>query len=90
MQEEEYLEDTSYITSIKKKDEQQIEEFGIDIDSNHKTSIGLMKSFEEGQMGKDELYNIYISNIIALNLYQSLHKLKRGQNYLELLNPHVK
>ena len=43
-----------------------------------------MKSFEEGQMGKDELYNIYISNIIALNLYQSLHKLKRGQNYLEL------
>ena len=84
MQEEEYLEDTSYITSIKKKDEQQIEEFGIDIDSNHKTSIGLMKSFEEGQMGKDELYNIYISNIIALNLYQSLHKLKRGQNYLEL------
>ena len=81
---EDYSEDTSYIASIKKKDEQKIEEYDIDIDSNHKSSVGLMKSFEEGEMGKDELYNIYIRNNIAQNLYQSLYKLKRGQNYMEL------
>ena len=81
---EDYSEDTSYIASIKKKNEQKIEEYDIDIDSNHKSSVGLMKSFEEGEMGKDELYNIYIRNNIAQNLYQSLYKLKRGQNYMEL------
>ena len=84
MQENEYLDnDDSYITNNIKKEETKIEELGIDYDPYQKDQIGLMKSFNEGQMRKDELYQLYICNNIALNLYQSLYKLKRGQNYMD-------
>ena len=79
----EYTDSNSYITNNMKKEGSQIEEFEIDNDPYHKDELGLMRVFKVGQMGKDELYQLYISNNIALNLYQSLYKLKRGQNYMD-------
>ena len=82
-QNENFSEEESYITK-NIKGEQEPEEFQFNINSYNKSPIDLMQSFREGQMEKDELYQIFISNTIALNLYQSLYKLKRGQNDLDL------
>ena len=79
----EQYDEESYITN-NNKGEQELEEFQINDNPYNKSPIELMKSFREGKMGKDELYQIFISNTIALNLYQSLYKLKRGQNDLDL------
>ena len=82
MQELDYSDNNSYITNNKKV-EAKIEEFSIEYDPNQKTALQLLKSFKEGKMRKDELYQLYICNNVALNLYQSLYKLKRGQNHMD-------
>ena len=82
-QNENYSDEESYITK-NIKGEKDPEEFQLNINDNNKSPIELMQSFREGKMDNDELYQIFISNIIALNLYQSLNKLKRGQNDLDL------
>ena len=62
------------------KTESMPEEYEIHDDEGQKSEIELIKSFEEDQMGKNDLYEMKIRNDIALNLYQSLYKLKRGEN----------
>ena len=82
-QNENNSDEESYITK-NIKGEQEPEEFQLNMNDNNKSPIELMQSFREGKIDNDELYQIFISNIIALNLYQSLNKLKRGQNDLDL------
>lgn len=61
-------------------DNQQPMVYNIDIDNEHKNSKELTKFFNEAEMGGDDLIEMILDNNIALNLYQSLNKLKKGSN----------
>lgn len=61
-------------------DNQQPMVYNIDIDNDHKNSKELTKFFNEAEMGGDDLIEMILDNNIALNLYQSLNKLKKGSN----------
>ena len=83
-----YSDKDSYMTISKKRKEKEIEEYIIPNDNTEKSYVELIKSFEDGNMGENELYHIFIANNIALNLHLSLNKLKKGQNYQGLFrNP---
>ena len=59
-------------------DKEQVQEYDFNIDYNQKSPDELIKSFHEEEMDENDLYEMSINNSIALNLYQSLCKLKKG------------
>jgi hypothetical protein len=73
----------SYIEDNNRKYSQELE---YQINEGIKTQDELIEFYEEGIMGENDLYYIYISNNIALNLLQSLTKLKKGQSYQKLFD----
>ena len=83
-----YSDKDSYLTISKKMKEKEPEEYVLPNDNNERTYVELIKAFEDGNMGENEIYQIFIANNIALNLHLSLNKLKKGQNYQGLFkNP---
>ena len=62
------------------EEEKQPQEYNYDLEpiNNKKNCEELIKSLHNQEMGDDDLYEMTLSNQIALNLYQSLNKLKKG------------
>jgi hypothetical protein len=66
------------------KNEKEIEEYDFNPNSEQRNDNELVKLYNENYVEENELYSIFIRNDIALNLYLSLYKLKRGPNYQNL------
>ena len=77
----EYSNYDSYKNEYDKSQEQGIGQEGESMEDNEykmRTPEELIKSFTVSKMGEKDLYEMVINNDIALNLYQSLYKLKKG------------
>ena len=72
----------TYLDNI--KNENEPEELEYQINEGIKSIDDLINFYEEGMMEENDYYYIYISNNIALNLQQSLSKLRKGHNYQKL------
>ena len=73
----------SYHDNYDKSQEQEIGQEGGSMEENGfkiRNPEELKKSFYELKMDENDLYEMVINNDIALNLYQSLFKLKRGSD----------
>ena len=69
----------SYLNDDEKEQEQEQEEGNIkSMEYKIKSPEELIKSYYESEMDEKDLYEMVINNDIALNLYQSLFKLKKG------------
>jgi hypothetical protein len=69
----------SYLNDDEKEQEQEQEEGNLkSLEYKIKSPEELIKSYYESEMDEKDLYEMVINNDIALNLYQSLFKLKKG------------
>ena len=71
----------SYHDDYEKSQEQEFQQEGDSMEINEfkmRTPEELIKSFYEFEMDEKDLYEMVINNDIAVNLYQSLFKLKKG------------
>ena len=75
--------------SMYQYEEEEVEENGNinEMESNKKSLDELKNSYNEVEMDQKDLYEMVIDNNIALNLYQSLYKLKKGTDQKLLKYP---
>ena len=75
------LSNYDYYLQEEEEKEQEIQNDDNNINYNQKTPDELIKSYNEQIMDENDIYEMIINNDIALNLYQSLNKLKKGTDY---------
>ena len=75
--------------SMYQYEEEEVEENGNinEMESNKKSLDELKNSYNEVEMDQKDMYEMVIDNNIALNLYQSLYKLKKGTDQKLLKYP---
>lgn len=75
--------------SMYQYEEEEVEENGNinEMKSNKKSLDELKNSYNEVEMDQKDMYEMVIDNNIALNLYQSLYKLKKGTDQKLLKYP---
>ena len=81
-----YSEDYSY-EQDNKGNGQPEEYLDYNLDDSQKNAEQLIESFHEQEMDENILYEMFINNDIAINLYQSLFKLKKGTDQKVLKSP---
>ena len=81
-----FSEDYSY-EQDNKGNGQPEEYLDYNLDDSQKNAEQLIESFHEQEMDENILYEMFINNDIAINLYQSLFKLKKGTDQKVLKSP---
>ena len=85
IEQKEYSNYNEYLQDNEERDEPVVYDYIQD--NNQKSPDELIKSFHAQQMEESDLYEMILDNGIALNLFQSLNKLKRGTDHQLFKNP---